>query len=177
VWAEFGEGHIREWCSRGCVGIGFWREGGVVCGGDFVEATCGDEWCWRACAGGGFWGGVISEEWCCGGFWDGEVNPILLHRVFWEAAIPPPSLFYGETIDEEWVFRIISLRGHRMKFPSSSFSFSSPSFVWIVKVLELMTLSSHGRFDHCTKLTYRWFSWRASRIRVWWHLYSSSKVQ
>jgi hypothetical protein len=36
VWG--GEWHSIEWCSRGCVGVGFWRWG-VLWWGDFEIAT------------------------------------------------------------------------------------------------------------------------------------------
>jgi hypothetical protein len=95
-------------------------EEGVVWGGNFRLEGHSSEWCWRGCVGGGFWGGGGGVVW-------EEGNPVVLHRVFWEVEVPSSSLFCGETIDEEQVFRIISLWGHRMKFRIASFSFSIPS--------------------------------------------------
>jgi hypothetical protein len=47
--------------------------------------------------------------------------------VFGEVGVPSSSLLYSETIGEEWVFIIISLWGHRIKFSLTSFSFSIPT--------------------------------------------------
>jgi hypothetical protein len=44
-----------------------------------------------------------------------------------EVGVPPTSVFCGETIDDEWVLTIISLRGQRMKVSLASTSFSIPS--------------------------------------------------
>jgi hypothetical protein len=66
-----------------------------------------------------------------------------------EVGVPPASVLCGETINDERVLTIISLKGQRMKVLLASTSFSIPSFIRVVKVLKLMTFSNRDHFDHC----------------------------
>jgi hypothetical protein len=128
VWGGF-----REWTCGGehCWGacsVGRFYRGGVIWGGDFEEwpcqgERCWGEWCSRGCVDVWFSGGGVVY----GGFSNGGVNAAVLCMVFWVVGIPSSSLLYGETISEEWIFIILSLRGHRMKFPLASFRFLIPS--------------------------------------------------
>jgi hypothetical protein len=44
-----------------------------------------------------------------------------------EVGVPLTSVLRGETINDDWVLTIISLRGQRMKVPLALTSFSIPS--------------------------------------------------
>jgi hypothetical protein len=68
-----------------------------------------------------------------------------------EVGVPPAFVLHGETINDEQVLTIISLQGQIMEGPFSMNQFlNSLIFIRVVKVLELLTFSNRGHFDHCT---------------------------
>jgi hypothetical protein len=60
-----------------------------------------------------------------------------------EVGVPSASVLYSETIDDERVLTIISLRGQRMKVPLASTGFSIPSSPSLI-VVTLTTAYSAG---------------------------------
>jgi hypothetical protein len=68
-----------------------------------------------------------------------------------EAGVPPASVLRGETIGDERVFDNNNFAGTENESPFSINQFLNPLiFIRVVKVLEVMTFSNRGHFDHCT---------------------------
>jgi hypothetical protein len=68
-----------------------------------------------------------------------------------DVGVPPASVLCGDTINDECVLTIISLRTQRMKAPFTINQFlNSLTFIRVVMVLKLMTFSNCSHFDHCT---------------------------
>jgi hypothetical protein len=68
-----------------------------------------------------------------------------------EVRVPPASVLHGETIGDERVWTINIFAGPENESPFSINQFLNPLiFIRVVKVLELMTFSILGHFNHCT---------------------------